>query len=203
MLQGIKPPILKKLYCLLVGISSDVKWTPKNTVGSGYFGLETCYSGIKVTFGDVCMLSNSLFGELAERFEKISSTSLDISENKNQSENKSESDLHLFDAVEVVNLLLRCCMLLLTLLAAQQNLMLDKGQILLRVVKKLCSPSWVENKGKHDFIFNKSVFSRCDLGNKGCSTSFAEDFTASLQILEPCNTLHFFMSTMLEVIYCL
>ncbi|XP_073017706.1 uncharacterized protein [Primulina eburnea] len=197
--EGIKPPILKKLYCLLVGISANVKWSPKNTVGSGYFGLETCYIGIKVTFEDVCVLSNSLFAELAERFEKISSTLLDISENESRSENESESDLHLFDDVEVVNLLLRCCMLLLTLLAAQQNLMLEKGQILLRVIKKLCSPIWVENKGKHVFIYNKSVFRRCDPGSKGCSTSFAEDFTASLQILEPCNPLHFFMSAMLEV----
>ncbi|XP_073146838.1 uncharacterized protein [Henckelia pumila] len=197
--EGIKPPILKKLCCLLFGISSNVKWSAKNTVGSGYIGLETCYSGIKVTFGDVCVLSDSLFAELTERFEKLSSTLLNISANKSHSEYEFESDFHLFDSVEVVSLLLRCCMLLITLLAAQQNLMLDKGQIILRVVKKLWSPSWVANEGKQALIFNKSVFQRCDHGSEGCSTSFAEDFTASFQILEPCNPLHFFTSTMLEV----
>ncbi|KAI3464354.1 hypothetical protein Pfo_021017 [Paulownia fortunei] len=195
--EGMKPPVLKNLYCLLGHLSSNAQWSVKYAVGSHDFDLEICHDGIKVTFGDICELSNVLFKELEERCEQLYSNLCGISANKDLGE--SSSSLGLFDAVEVMNLLFRCCMLLLTLIAAQQNLILEKGLILLRILRKLSLPNLVENTGKHAFVFEKSVFRDYAPGDNGCSTSSIEGFTASLQFLEPSNPLLFFISTMLEV----
>ncbi|KAG8378463.1 hypothetical protein BUALT_Bualt08G0139800 [Buddleja alternifolia] len=187
--QGMKPPVLKNLYRLLDHLSSNAQWSVKYAVGSHDFDLEICHDGIKVTIGDICELSNILFKELEERFEQFVATAC----------GESSSHIGLFDAVEVMNLLFRCCMLILTLLAAKQNLLLEKGPILLGILKKLSSPNLVENSGKHVFVFERSAFYEGALGDNGCTTSAAEDFTASLQFLEPYNPHLFLTCSMLEV----
>lgn len=196
--QGMKPSALKNLYSFLVQLSSNAEWSIKDAVGSHDFALEICHENTKVTFGDISELSNVLFKELEERFEQLFSKLCGISANKDLGE--SSSNLGLFDAVEVLNLIFRCCMLLLTLLEERHDLILEKGSILLRILRKLILPNLVENTGKHVFVFEKSVFHERTPEDNGCSTSSVEGFTASLQFLEPCNPLLFFKSTMLEVI---
>ncbi|KAL0314134.1 UNVERIFIED_CONTAM: hypothetical protein Sangu_2257800 [Sesamum angustifolium] len=193
----MKPPVLKNLYHLLIRLSSSAQWSVKYAVGSPEHDLEICDGGIKVTFGDIRELSNVLFKELEERFERLFSIFSRISANKDL----GESNFHqaLCNAVEIMNLLFRCCMLLLTLLAAKPNLILEIGPIVLRIVRKLSSPNLVENTGTHAFVFEKSVFHECAPADNGCSTSYVEGFTASIQFLEPCNPLLFLKSTMLEV----
>ncbi|KAK6116691.1 hypothetical protein DH2020_049573 [Rehmannia glutinosa] len=193
----MKPLVLRDLYRLLAHLSLNTQWSVKYSVGSHDFDLEICHDGIKVTFGDISELSNVLFKELEERFEQLFWNLCGVSANKDHGE--SCSNLGLFDAVEVMNLLFRCCMVLLTLLAARQNLVLEKGLILLRILRKLRLPNLVENTGKCAFVFEKSVFRECAPGNSGCSTSSVEGITASLQFLGPSNPLRFFMSTMLEI----
>ncbi|KAK4391249.1 hypothetical protein Sango_2188200 [Sesamum angolense] len=195
--EGMKPPVLKNLYHLLIRLSSSAQWSVKYAVGSPEHDLEICDGGIRVTFGDIRELSNVLFKELEERFERLFSIFSRISANKDL----GESNFHqaLCNAVEIMNLLFRCCMLLLTLLAAKPNLILEKGPIFLRIVRKLSSPNLVENTGTHAFVFEKSFFHECAPADNGCSTSYVEGFTASIQFLEPCNPLLFLKSTMLEV----
>ncbi|KAL0326361.1 UNVERIFIED_CONTAM: hypothetical protein Sradi_5205400 [Sesamum radiatum] len=192
----MKPPVLKNLYHLLIRLSSSAQWSVKYAVGSPEHDLEICDGGIKVTFGDIRELSNALFKELEERFERLFSIFSRISANKDLGESKFHQAL--CNAVEIMNLLFRCCMLLLTLLAAKPNLILEIGPIFLRIVRKLSSPNLVENTGTHAFVFEKSVFHECAPADNGCSTSYVEGFTASIQFLEPCNPLLFLKSTMLE-----
>ncbi|CAI9755953.1 unnamed protein product [Fraxinus pennsylvanica] len=194
--QGIKPPVLKSLYLLLVHLSSIRQWSVKCAVGLNDFDLEIYHEGIKVAFGDVCRLSDVLFKEINERFKHF----LALCENlasKNFEEVSSHSDL--LDAAEIVNLLLRCCLVLLILLVAQQNLFLEKGLILFRILRQLSSPNSLVRKEKSAFNFEKSVSHECARGDSNCTTSYAEDFTASFYILEPSNLYLFFQSAMLEV----
>ncbi|PIN05597.1 hypothetical protein CDL12_21860 [Handroanthus impetiginosus] len=195
--EGSKPMVLKNLYRLLVELSSNAKWSLKYAVGSCDCELEICHEGIKVTFGDICELSNMLFKELKGKFEKLFSNLCGTSANKDVGE--SSFGLSLSDAIEVINLLFRCCILLLTLLVGQQKLILDKGLILLRILRKLSFPHLVDNTGTHAFVFEKSVFREFTHGENGCSASSVEDFTALLQFVEPHNPVLFFKSTMLEV----
>ncbi|KAK4413360.1 hypothetical protein Salat_2748600 [Sesamum alatum] len=195
--EGMKAPMLKNLYRLLIHLSSSAQWSVKYAVGSPELDLEICDGGIKVTVGDICELSNVLFKELEERFEQLFLNFCRISANKDLGE--SSNHLDLCNAVEIMNLLLRCCMLLLTLHTAKPSLISEKGPILLRILRKLSSPNLVENTGKHAFVFEKSVFRECAPADNGCSTSSVEGFTATIQLLEPRNPLLFLKSTMLEV----
>ncbi|KAL7097073.1 hypothetical protein ACP275_10G119900 [Erythranthe tilingii] len=191
--EGAKPDVLKDLYGLLDKFSSNAKWSYKfAAAGSREFDLEICHYCIKLTFADINELSNALFTHLEEKFERLFSN-LCADENLRE----SISDSGFFDAVEVVNLLFRCCMVVLTLLEPSQKLILEKWPILLRILRKSSSHHLVEKTGgSNTFVFEKSVIR----GENGCcSTSSVEGFTASLQFLEPYDPLLFFMSTILEV----
>ncbi|KAL3638704.1 hypothetical protein CASFOL_016611 [Castilleja foliolosa] len=193
--EGMKPPVLSNLYRLLKNLALNAQWNVNYSVNSHNFDLEMCHDGIKLTFIDISELSGILFRQLEEKFVQLLS-----SLSRNCDNGESSSNLGLFDAVEIMNLLFRCCLMLLILLGEKQNLVLEKGLILLRIVKKLSLPGMVENTGKHAFVFEESVFRECSPGDNGCSTSSVEGFTASLQFLGPNNPLLFFSSTMLEVI---
>ncbi|XP_051136888.1 uncharacterized protein LOC127255421 [Andrographis paniculata] len=192
---GMKAPVLKDLYELLLRLSYDSQWVVKNAAGSHDFELSICNGGITASFQSILELSNVLFKELDERFEQfLKYYSISVSKDW---ERTSYSGI--FDSFEVTVLLFRNCMLLLSLLEPQQNLILEKGEILFRILRKLNMPKVPQNTGKHRFSYEKSVFRECSPGNNGCSTSCAEDFTASLQFLEPHNPLHSVLTTMLEV----
>ncbi|KAL9154411.1 hypothetical protein ABFS82_10G112100 [Erythranthe guttata] len=189
--EGAKPEVLKDLYGLLDEFSSNAKLSYK--FAAREFDLEICHYCIKLTFADINELSNALFTHLEEKFERLFSN-LCADENLRES---IISDSGFFDAVEVVNLLFRCCMVVLTLLEPSQKLILEKWPILARILRKSNSHHLVEKTGgRNTFVFEKSVI----CGENGCcSTSSVEGFTASLQFLEPYDPLLFFMSTILEV----
>ncbi|XP_047962585.1 uncharacterized protein LOC125207336 [Salvia hispanica] len=181
--EGINQSALKNLYSILVKLSSNPQWKIKYVEGSHEFDLRICNEGIKLKSWDICELSDVLFDKLEVRFERLFSE---------LTENSSSSDL--FNAVEVLSLLFRCCILLLPLLALRQSLELEKGAILWKIVRKLMLPGLARDTGKHAFVFEESVYSE-----NGCSASSVEGFSASIEFLEPCNPLLFLKCTMLEV----
>ncbi|CAA0838795.1 Transducin/WD40 repeat-like superfamily protein [Striga hermonthica] len=195
--EGMRPPFLKDLYRIFAKFSSNAQWAVKSSAGSLDFDLEFRHDGITVTFGDISEISNILFKQLEERFERLFS---DLSVSYADEDCGPYSlNSSLFEAVEVVSLLFRCCLMLLTLLAAKQNLVLDKGLVLLKIVRQL---SLLDLAGKtvgSPFVFEKSFFRKCEPGENGFSTASVEGFTASLQLLGPTNPLLYFISLMLEV----
>ncbi|KAL8485922.1 hypothetical protein ACS0TY_027998 [Phlomoides rotata] len=195
--QGMKSPALKNVYSFLVQLCSNAEWSINNAVDSHSFDIEICHGDITVTFEDISELANVMFKELEERFEHLFSKLGGISADEDLVE--SSSSLGLFDAMEVLNLLFRCCMLLIMLLEARLNLILEKGQILLRILGKLFSPNLVKDTRGNAFVFEKSFFHECTPVDNGCSASSVEGFTASLQFLEPYDPLLVFKTTMLEV----
>lgn len=197
--QEFNQSALEHLYGILVKLSSNAEWKVKYTELSHEFNLKISHEGIKLTFGDICELANVLFPELEERFEQLFSKLSGVSAPEDLDE--SSSSLGLFDSVEVLNLLFRCCMLLLDLVAAQQKLIFEKGPILLKILRKLILPNSIKNTGKRAFVFEKSVFHESAPQDNGCSTSSVEGFSASIEFFEPCNPLLYFRCTMLEVIY--
>ncbi|KAH6776610.1 hypothetical protein C2S52_014171 [Perilla frutescens var. hirtella] len=196
--EGIIEPELKNLYSILVNLYSNSQWKVKYAEGS----LEKDYiicdeGGFEVTFGDICELSNVLFQELEKNFDKIFSELSGVSAAKDLGE--SSSTLDLFNAVEVLISLFRCCLLLFVFIGAQQNLLFEKGPVLLNILRRLMSPNLIKNRGKQAFVFEKSVFHECAPQDNGCSTSSVEGFSASIEFLEPCNSLILLKCTMLEV----
>lgn len=137
-------------------------------------------------------LSDILFEELDRRFKRFFSDLHELS--------YSGTDIRT-GVVEELTLLLRCCLVILSLLACDQNLLSEKGRVLLFIVKVLTSLDAIgdcESERRKSFSFEKSVSREC--GDGGCTTSVAEDFAASLCFLEPSDPCRPFLCSLLEVI---
>lgn len=143
-------------------------------------------------------LSDILFEELDRRFKLFFSDLHELS--------YSGTDIRT-GVVEELTLLLRCCMVILRLLECGQNLLLEKGRVLLFIVKVLtsldaigdCESESERRKRRSCFSFEKSVLREC--GDVGCTTSVAEDFAASLCFLEPSDPCRPFLCALLEVVF--
>lgn len=150
---------------------------------------------MEVDFRDVQKLSEILFKELDGRFKRFFSDLHDV---------KSDTVMSA-DALEELALLLRCCMVILNLLDFDQDLLLEKGRVLLLVLKVLISLKSGENEsnGRSTSVRVEKIVSRqCafDDGDTGCTTSVAEDFAASLCFLEPSDPCRPFLCALLEVV---
>ncbi|KAI3924974.1 hypothetical protein MKW92_010438 [Papaver armeniacum] len=130
--EGLKPECLLKLYDLLISLSVD--------------SLSRC-PGEK--FSDIRKMSNFLFEELSGRFEHLFS-------NVGQHILCSDS----WGLLQELTLLLRCCISMLHLLEFDRSLLIEKCQILLSILRILCSPelaSTAGRKGKSVCITSVSV----------------------------------------------
>lgn len=183
--EDLKPPLTKAIYSLLLHLSLTEPFYGSNS------------SPPEADFRDVHKLSDILFEELDRRFKRFFSDLYELS--------YSGTDIRT-GVVEELTLLLRCCMVILNLLACDQNLLLEKGRVLLFIVKVLisldaigdCESENGRRKRRSCFCFEKSVSGEC--GDGGCTTSVAEDFAASLSFLEPSDPCRPFLCALLEVL---
>lgn len=150
---------------------------------------------VEVNTGDLHCLADILFKKLDSRFQHFFSYLRD---------GKSGADM-CAGAFEELILLLRCCLVILNLLAYDQNLLLGKGRVLLLILKALISSNVREGESEKrscSVSFEKMVSRECEYvdGDNGCSTSVAEHFAASLHFLEPSDPYRPFLCSLLEVI---
>ncbi|XP_059450360.1 uncharacterized protein LOC132181247 isoform X2 [Corylus avellana] len=178
--EDLKPPLTKAIYSLLLHLSLNGAFYRSNS------------SPPEADFKDVHKLSDILFEELDRRFKRFFSDLHELS--------YSGTDIRT-GVVEELTLLLRCCLVILSLLACDQNLLSEKGRVLLFIVKVLTSLDAIgdcERERRKSFSFEKSVSREC--GDGGCTTSVAEDFAASLCFLEPSDPCRPFLCSLLEVL---
>ncbi|KAF4369976.1 hypothetical protein G4B88_016137 [Cannabis sativa] len=170
--KGFNPPFLKKLYCLLVhfSLNEPIRGSDTELDGSGFN-----------------QLAEILFTELDSRFEVFFSDLCDV----NRSDNSRFR-------VDELTLVLRCCLVILTLLDSDG--LLEKAQVLLSVLGRLIClvTNGGNEKKKTSFTFEKFVSRECSYSDFACSTSVSEDFAASLSILEPSDPWRPFLSQVLE-----
>ncbi|EPS59319.1 hypothetical protein M569_15491 [Genlisea aurea] len=186
--EGIKADFLKNLYrflnSLLLAEQGNIQCALADSRDLNK--VKVCHEGVKFTFGDALVLSDVLFREVERRFEEMFSRLL---------VDDPDKDSHLTDAMEVMTLLFRCCMLLLILLEACKNHTLEKGLVLLRLLKKSISLKTSENGSGKAHGFESSSERKSDNGVFGSSV---KDFTASLQFLEPSPPVSSVKSAILE-----
>nr|GMC91530.1 uncharacterized protein LOC109162950 isoform X1 [Ipomoea batatas]GMD95670.1 uncharacterized protein LOC109162950 isoform X1 [Ipomoea batatas]GME04011.1 uncharacterized protein LOC109162950 isoform X1 [Ipomoea batatas] len=173
--EGIKSPILKSLYCLLVHMSTD--------------------SLSKVDVNDLRVISDILFKELSLRFNSLFSSLYDVCTSKDL----GQGSIHMNCTVEVLVLLLRCCMAILQLHIYDHNVVLEKGGILLKILCKLCSLNLPKRKDRKDISLQNSVFHACTYDDDDFTTTSREELVASLHFYEPPNLQTSFAIAMLEV----
>ncbi|XAR57459.1 hypothetical protein NMG60_11025612 [Bertholletia excelsa] len=195
--QDRNPSLLKSLYYLLVHWSlSPPTCDSRFEANVNMQAIKTGQCLISVSFEDLCSLSDILFKELPEMFKQFISTMRDVSTSGAQ----GPKSLHLntLETAEQLNLLLRCCMVMLNLLVSDQHRLLDNGQILLSILGKLFSLYPIQRNKESTISFEKFSCQYVYEG-KDCATSFNEDIVASLHFVDPVDPCLSFICNMLEV----
>ncbi|GFY85280.1 hypothetical protein Acr_04g0000180 [Actinidia rufa] len=195
--QGPKPPLLKRLYYLLVHLSSNSPICyPRAGPDSTFWDIKIGRFGVWVPFGDISCLSDVLFKELSQAFKQFLSALHGIA----ASGDIGQASLH-FDIqanAEQLNLLLRCCMVMLNLLVNDQYRLLRNGQILLDILGELCSLNLVQ-ENEENIIGIEKVSREFTYKGNDCATSLTEDIIASLHFVEPVDPYLPFLCSLLEV----
>ncbi|KAJ8531044.1 hypothetical protein K7X08_025775 [Anisodus acutangulus] len=138
--QGVKLPVLKSLYSLLVHFSLNSLQSPQYKFDFDDLGKEIDRNGCKASSKDIETLSGILFEEMYVRFD------------------------HLFPVNDQRQGILQqnmCCMVTLTLLVSKPNLLLVKGKVLLVLLRKLCSINTFGAGSRTEITFQKSVSRAC------------------------------------------
>ncbi|XP_016488654.1 uncharacterized protein LOC107808640 isoform X2 [Nicotiana tabacum] len=194
--QGVRLHVLKSLYYLLVHFSLNPQHSPTHNLGFDDLGMEIDHNGLKASSEDTETLSGVLFEELYERFDHLFSASRDTSANDLTQGNLQRN---ISEDAEIFYLLLRCCMVTLPLLVSRHNLLLEKGKVLLVLLRKLCSINTFGAENRMEITFEKSVSQACTSEDNECRTTSTEDFVASLHFFEPSDLHTSFLRATFEV----
>ncbi|TXG67361.1 hypothetical protein EZV62_008636 [Acer yangbiense] len=137
--QGLKPPVLRSLYLLLKHSSSNETMTMSNDGATlDYLNLECNLNGLTVKLKEICDLSDILFEQLDSRFKQIYDGFQDVS--ADQANGQAVSHSNSWASFEELIWILRCCMVILSLMP-DLSLLIEKGQVLLSVLRRLISSS--------------------------------------------------------------
>lgn len=189
--------VLKSLYYLLVHFSLNPQHSPTHNLGFDDLGMEIDHNGLKASSEDTETLSGVLFEELYERFDHLFSASRDTSANDLTQGNLQRN---ISEDAEIFYLLLRCCMVTLPLLVSRHNLLLEKGKVLLVLLRKLSSINTFGAENRTEITFENSVSQACTSEDNDCRTTSTEDFVASLHFFEPSDLHTSFLRATFEVI---
>ncbi|XP_062030569.1 uncharacterized protein LOC133746399 isoform X1 [Rosa rugosa] len=185
--QGLKVPVLKRIYALVVPLSlqEPIDWS--NAEGScNYFGIE-------LKLEDLQCLIHCLFKELDKRLKFLFSALSDASANRAHKHTDSDKDMAV--DVDEITLLLRCCV---SLSMVDPSLVMENTQFLLLVLGKLIALVTSGCSEKESVSFRKSVSCECTYTDAG-GTYVSKDFVASLCFLEPSNLWHPVLCALLEI----
>ncbi|KAL6972223.1 mitogen-activated protein kinase [Sarracenia purpurea var. burkii] len=194
--QGLQSPLLKRVYYLLVHLAS---YSPTCYPNAGadvtFCDIKIGWCGIRVPFEDIFCLSDILFQELYEMFMWFLSTLYDVSANHALGRTILHLDIQV--TAEQLNLLLRCCLVMLNLLVHDQSRLLKKGQVL-SMLRELCSLNLIQGNEESTINFEK-VSRAYTFDDNDCTTSLSEDIVASLHFMEPVDPCLPFLCALLEV----
>ncbi|KAF5732801.1 hypothetical protein HS088_TW17G00333 [Tripterygium wilfordii] len=131
--QGLKLPIIKSLYYLLVNLSQNEPLSWINWETTDLDQLDRQFSQLQ--FKGTYTISSVLFKELDRRFRELFSDSHEVS----ASLAHRHADLHMdmSTSAEELTMLLRCCMVILTFLGPEHRLLM--GQDIVSVLSRLVS----------------------------------------------------------------
>ncbi|XP_076914479.1 uncharacterized protein LOC143573501 [Bidens hawaiensis] len=172
----IKTQVLKNVYYILVKLSSKKPICTSKGSEFNEFVIETTEGEVNVSLREAYTLSRTLFKNLKNRLKQLHSSKHDVTATRTLE-------------LEELNLLLRCCMVTLTLHVPQEHL-LESGRFLLLLFKKLSLLEVADVK--------KSGSCQCM-----CSGEITSDYSAEvapLSSLELFDTCLPSITTLLEVI---
>ncbi|GMI65973.1 hypothetical protein like AT4G27510 [Hibiscus trionum] len=193
--QGLKPETMEGLYLLLL-TSSCVD----SECNLNFSGTEFNFNDLKLKFKDIREISDVLLDKLNAKFNELFSALNDVFPHPAHSH--SIFHVNVEAAIKEITLLLRCCIVVFKLLELDQKLLVEKGQILLGILRKCVS---VELKGGNEKpcnSFEKEVSRKCMYVHNGDTNLHAEHLVTSvtsLSFTELSNPFHDILCAVIEV----
>lgn len=178
---------MKSLYSILVHLSLEKPLGRPNSEDCPNFLEPKARSSV----------AELLFEELDRRFEFFFSALCDVSENRGNGHVVLGSDV--WAKVDGMTLLLRCCMVILTMV--DQDLVLKKFQVLVLIIGKLKSLMTIRGNEKSQVTFEKVLSREFSFNDATSATSITEDFIASISIVEPSDPCLPSLCAILEVYF--
>lgn len=189
---------MKRVYCLLLQLSLSEQLDLSTTEAAlNELNHEFSQSGFKETYRDIWGLADSLFKELDRRFKGVFHDLRSISFSPSPELARKDDDL--WDTIKEFMLLLRSCLVIMTLVDFEQNALLEKGGVVLSVLRKLLYLITSGKEEQESISLEKSFLHECRITESDCTTLVSEDYFASLCILEPSDPCHPFICAVLEV----
>lgn len=189
--QVLTVPYLKSLYHLLTHLSVNIPiCCSSDDAASSHWILN----GFRIAFTTVCNICSIMFNELCKRFKDLS----DVFARRNLGESSLHSDV--WGTASELTLLLRCCIVSLTLLGSDPCLLFQKCRVLLTILKRFCFQGLSGGNEEDAITFQKSVSCSHKCSESGYATSISEDFVASFHFIEPSDPFRLVSCSLLEVI---
>ncbi|TYK00422.1 uncharacterized protein E5676_scaffold169G00230 [Cucumis melo var. makuwa] len=194
----VTPAVMKRVYYLLLQLSLGEQFDLSRTEAAlNELNHEFGRFGFKESSRDFLGLADVLFKELDRRFKGVFRDLRNVS--FSPSPEVAHKDNDLWDTIEEFMLLLRSCLVIMTLVEFEQDALLEKAGFLLSVLRKLLHLITTGKEEKESISLEKSFLHECKITGSDCTTFVSEDLFASLCILEPSDPCHPFICAVLEV----
>ncbi|XP_022718262.1 uncharacterized protein LOC111276751 isoform X1 [Durio zibethinus] len=190
--QGLKPETMEGLYLLLLNLSCSNSESNLN-----FSETEFNLNEFKVKFKDIHEISNVLFNKLNAKFNELFSALNDVSAHPVRAQ--SIFHVNVKATIKDLTLLLRCCVAVFKLLVLDQKLVVEKGLILLGILRRCVSvESKRRNRKSCSGLKNKVSHERLYVDGGG-TIFLAEHLVTSISFAEPANPFHEILCAVLEV----
>ncbi|GMJ14809.1 hypothetical protein like AT4G27510 [Hibiscus trionum] len=193
--QGLKPETMEGLYLLLLSLSRF-----DSECNLNFSETQFNFNDIKLKFNDIREISHVLLHKLNAKFNELFSALNDVSAHPPHSH--SIFHVNVEAAIKEITLLLRCCIVVFKLLVLDQRLLVEKGRILLGILRKCVSVELKGGNAKPCNGFENEVFRKCMYVHNGGTTLHAEHLVTSITSLsfaELSNPFHAILCAVLEV----
>ncbi|PPD88530.1 hypothetical protein GOBAR_DD14512 [Gossypium barbadense] len=175
--QGLKPETMEGLYLLLLTLCCSDSESNLN-----FSETQLSFNEFKLKFKDVHQMSDVLFCKLSARFDELFSALNDVSAHSVQ-HSHSIFHVNVKAAIKELTLLLRCCIVVFKLLLLDQRLLVEKGRILLGILRKCVSVELNGENEKPCSSFEKEVSCECMYVGNGGATLLTEHLVTSVTSL--------------------
>ncbi|XVE60752.1 hypothetical protein DITRI_Ditri05aG0152600 [Diplodiscus trichospermus] len=190
--QGLKLEIMEGLYLLLLNLRCS------DSESSLIFSqMEFNLNEIKIEFEYICKISDVLFNKLNAKFNELFSALNDVSAHPVPAQYIFH--INVKSAIKELTLLLRCCIAVFKLLVLNQTFLVEKGQILLGILRRSVCMELMGLSEKVCPTFENEVSQERIYVDDGGPILLAKHLVTSMSFKEASNPFHAILCAVLEV----
>ncbi|OMP01713.1 hypothetical protein CCACVL1_03021 [Corchorus capsularis] len=183
---------MEGLYLLLLNLCCS-----NSEANLNFSETEFNFMEFNIKFKDIHEISNVLFDKLNAKFNELFAALDDFPAHQGRGQSICHDNVKA--TVKELTLLLRCCVAAFKLLGLDQKLIIEKGRLLLGILKRCLSVEFKGENGKSRTSFEKQDSHECMHVDDDGTTYIADHLVTSICFSEPSNPFHAILCAVLEV----